>query len=190
MQGQRPRTAGSAAAAEALDFRAFIAQQAALEAAFLPADTDLQSGWQYSDANSQVRTIQQAANTLRGCSVTPDEAAGGEGETETVAPGTSSGAASNPASSEHAERRSGTKAYDRLYAAAMTSQRRKLAFAKAAAAAEVAALHSASPRALPLPSSLYEAHTPRTASEGALPCCVMQNVEFKPDACMTALMRS
>ncbi len=186
MQGQRPRTVGSAAAAEALDFRAFIAQQAALEAASLPADTDLQ----YSDANSQVRTNQQAANTLRGCSVTPAEAAGGEGEPETEAPGTSSGAASNPASSEQAERRSGTKAYDRLYAAAMTSQRRKLAFAKAAAAAEVAALHSALPRAMSLPSSLYEAHTPRTASEGALPCCVMQNVEFKPDACMTALMCS
>ena len=141
LQGKRPKSPGVAAAAEMLGFRAFRLQQEALEAA---------------SASAAAATAQHRAEVPETLPAHDERSAAGA---------TVPAAAVAPAAAA-AEAEAGV--YGRLYESALTSQRRKAAFARAAVAGELAALQGAAPRPLPLPAQPHhESETPRPTTPGA-----------------------
>lgn len=145
--------------AHALDFRVFMRQQAALEAA---AAVLLQSGSSSQAATTQLAPGTQleaaedtSSHTAAGSDVEAGSSATGQSSADLItADSTAAGAA--PQTQD--------EVFRRLYEAAQASLRRKEAYAKAATAAELAALQGAAPHALPLPPTLHKAGGSRPAS--------------------------
>jgi hypothetical protein len=150
---RRPAAGG---ASDALDFRVFMQQQAALDAnskqpqAHSSSDFGEVSSEQPS-AEATVPPNAEAGSNDTDNSVRPD----GVESTGRVADTTAAAAEAPDAQGE---------VFSRLYQAGQASLRHKEAYAKASAAAERAALLSASPHPLPLPARLPAAGASRPAS--------------------------
>lgn len=155
VQVKKPQVTGGAA--EALDFRVFMQQQAALEAAAgilsRPHGASPAAAAQLApvpqplaaDDAPQMASAGDAADAKASDSLT-----GGGNVFSAAADATAASAAAvAPAAQE--------EVFSRLYEAAQASLRRKEAYGKAAAAAQLAALQSASPHALPLPAGFPKA---------------------------------
>ena len=151
---QQPAAGG---AADALDFRVFMQQQAALDAHIKQPKARSSSAFAAASlaqppTEATVPPSKEGRSGDDSCSAQP----GGVDSISTVADAT---AATVEASG--AQRK---EVFSRLYEAGQTSLRRKEAYAKASAAAERAALLSAAPHPLPLPAGLPAAGASRPPS--------------------------
>lgn len=155
VKGSQLPTAGGAA--HALDFRAFMQQQAALDAHSKQPQAHSSSASAAASlaqppAEATLPPSAEGRSAGENCSAQP----GGVDNIGIVADATAAAAEASGAQGE--------EVFSRLYEAGQTSLRRKEAYAKASAAAERAALQSALPHPVPLPARLPAAGTSRPAS--------------------------
>lgn len=128
-------------------------QQAALEAA---AAALPQSGHPSQAALTQLEAAEVTASHTAAGSAAKAGSSAAEPSSADLMTAESTAACAAPQTQD--------EVFGRLYEAAQASLRRKEAYAKAATAAELAALQGAAPHALPLPAGLRQAGGSRPAS--------------------------